>query len=115
MKAGRLITLACPGGCGRAMRVERSAHDYPEAMRVEILCDECGDGSFGIPRYYDRRGEEITRAMEDDEYPAPKCARCSDTGWIAGDPVAGISGEPCGCDEDWSEAATVDAAQEGGR
>jgi hypothetical protein len=29
----------------------------------------------------------------------PKCERCSDTGWIQGDPVFGISDEPCGCAE----------------
>lgn len=33
----------------------------------------------------------------------PKCSRCGDTGWLDGDPVAGISDEPCGCDENWEE------------
>lgn len=26
-----------------------------------------------------------------------------DTGWLEGDPVRGISDEPCGCDENWEE------------
>lgn len=33
----------------------------------------------------------------------PKCSRCGDTGWLGGDPVRGISDEPCGCDENWEE------------
>lgn len=32
-----------------------------------------------------------------------KCKRCGDTGWLDGDPVRGISEEPCGCDENWQE------------
>jgi hypothetical protein len=41
----------------------------------------------------------------------PKCERCSDTGWIQGDPVFGISDEPCGCAEAVDAlAARLDAA-----
>jgi hypothetical protein len=29
----------------------------------------------------------------------PRCERCGDSGWIEGDPVAGISDEPCGHDD----------------
>jgi ribosomal protein S27AE len=32
-----------------------------------------------------------------------KCKRCGDTGWLQGDPILGISDEPCGCDENWEE------------
>ena len=44
------------------------------------------------------------RERQDGFRPAgPKCKRCGDTGWLDGDPVRGISGEPCGCDENWEE------------
>lgn len=33
----------------------------------------------------------------------PRCKRCGDTGWLPGDPILGISEEPCGCDENWEE------------
>jgi hypothetical protein len=32
-----------------------------------------------------------------------RCPRCNDTGWLDGDPLRGISDEPCGCDENWEE------------
>lgn len=42
-----------------------------------------------------------------DQPDAARCERCSDSGWIQGDPVRGISDEPCGCDE----ASTVTAGE----
>lgn len=72
-------------------------------------CDEC-DAWVEFSRHIPR--EKPTTPLAGFELVRPKCERCGDTGWITGDPVAGVSGEPCGCDEDWSEAETVDAAQE---
>ena len=37
------ILLRCPD-CKREMEVQRDEHDYPEAVRVEVRCDECGAG-----------------------------------------------------------------------
>lgn len=48
-----------------ARLVARGPFDYPEAVRLELLCDECGDGGFDEPFYFDRNGEHIVRDIED--------------------------------------------------
>lgn len=58
------IPLLCPE-CGMARLVARGPFDYPEAVRLELLCDECGDGGFDEPFYFDRNGEHIVRDIED--------------------------------------------------
>jgi hypothetical protein len=42
----------------------------------------------------------IDAFLAPDSASGPKCERCGDTGWIQGDPVAGISDEPCGCEHE---------------
>lgn len=37
----------------------------------------------------------------------PRCERCGDSGWIDGDPVAGIADEPCGHDDMPADQPTV--------
>ena len=53
-------------------------------------------------------------ATPDPTEAAPRCERCGDTGWIQGDPIVGISDEPCGCDEKWDDDATTDQQSVGG-
>ena len=43
------------------MEVQRDEHDYPEAVRVEVRCDECDDGDFAEVCQYDAAGKHITR------------------------------------------------------
>lgn len=65
------IAILCPD-CGNAARVPRTAHDYPEAVRLEVQCGECGQGNFPEPFYFDRAGEHITRDP-DDVLPVREC------------------------------------------
>ena len=55
-----MIFLVCPD-CKRAMEVKRDESDYPEAVRVEVRCDECDDGDFSEVCQYDANGKHITR------------------------------------------------------
>lgn len=54
------ILLRCPE-CKREMEVQRDEHDYPEAVRLEVRCDECDDGDFAEVCQYDAAGKHITR------------------------------------------------------
>lgn len=54
------IALLCPE-CGCAYRTPREPYDYPEAVRIELLCIDCAGGDFTESCYYDRAGEHITR------------------------------------------------------
>ena len=54
------ILLRCPD-CKREMEVQRDEHDYPEAVRVEVRCEECDDGDFAEVCHYDAAGKHITR------------------------------------------------------
>lgn len=49
---------------------------------------------------------EDIEGVTDSAPAAPRCERCGDSGWIQGNPVIGISDEPCGCDE--RDASTAD-------
>ena len=66
-----------------------------KSRSVKEICRRCGgNGEYeesdgGVPVF------------------AAPCDRCGGSGWIAGDPVAGIADEPCGCDEDWGDTSTV--------
>lgn len=54
------ILLRCPY-CKREMEAERADTDYPEAVRLEVRCDNCDDGGFDETMYYDAAGKHITR------------------------------------------------------
>lgn len=54
------ILLCCPY-CERQMEVERIEHDYPEAVRVEVRCEQCDDGGFAEVMHFDVAGKHITR------------------------------------------------------
>ena len=54
------IELRCPD-CKKTLTVKRDEHDYPEAVRVEVRCDECDDGDFAEVCHYDADGKHITR------------------------------------------------------
>jgi len=54
------IDLHCPK-CKRTMSVERQDTDYPEAVRLEVTCNECDDGDFAESFYYDSAGKHIIR------------------------------------------------------
>lgn len=59
-------------------------------MKLLEACDVSDDCQYGT----------LSTAFVRDlvrEAVGPKCERCHDTGWIQGDPVIGISDEPCGC------------------
>lgn len=58
------IALLCPE-CGAACRTPREPYDYPEAVRLEVLCAECARGDFAESCYYDRADEHITRDPEE--------------------------------------------------
>jgi len=67
-RVGRLL-LRCPK-CRRTQHTDRQEHDYPEAVRLEIVCPECDDGDFHEPFYYDENGKHICR--DPDETPNAK-------------------------------------------
>jgi len=52
--------LRCPK-CGKQKTTKRQPEDYPEAVRMEIVCPKCDDGDFHEPFYYDADGTHITR------------------------------------------------------
>ena len=54
------ILLRCPD-CKREIEVHRNEHDYPEAVRMEVRCEECHDGDFAEACQYDAAGKHITR------------------------------------------------------
>lgn len=57
--SGRM-PLRCPK-CDRATTVARHRWDYPEAVRMELLCPSCSNGDFAEPFYFDAAGKHITR------------------------------------------------------
>lgn len=57
---GDKILLRCPD-CKREMMVDRDYTDYPEAVRVEVRCDNCDDGDFSEICHYDEAGNHIIR------------------------------------------------------
>lgn len=54
------IELRCPK-CKRWQWVARDPTDYPEAVRVEVTCNDCDDGDFAEVMHYDVDGKHITR------------------------------------------------------
>jgi hypothetical protein len=38
----------------------RDKHDPPKAVLVHIQCAECNGGDFDTPRYFDKRGRELS-------------------------------------------------------
>ena len=63
VNVGRLL-LRCPK-CGRSQATDRQENDYPEAVRLEIVCPKCDDGDFHEPFYYDAQGKHIYRDPEE--------------------------------------------------
>lgn len=43
------------------MLVDRDKTDYPEAILIEVTCDQCDDGDFAEVFQYDAKGQHITR------------------------------------------------------
>jgi hypothetical protein len=58
------IAILCPE-CGEAAMTPRQPYDYPEAVRLEVLCGECAGGDFAESCYYDRDDKHITRDPDD--------------------------------------------------
>lgn len=69
---------------------------FPEALKYCDFCTRTFRTIAGLRTHALRMHKAEIAA-------GPKCKRCGDTGWLDGDPVRGISGEPCGCDENWEE------------
>jgi hypothetical protein len=59
-----VIPILCPE-CGNAALTPRQPYDYPEAVRLEVLCGECAGGDFAESCYYDRADNHITRDPDD--------------------------------------------------
>lgn len=55
-----VLLLRCPK-CRKEMQVDRMPHDYPEAVRLEIACEDCNHGDFDESCYFDAAGKHITR------------------------------------------------------
>lgn len=71
---------------------------FPESLKWCDFCNKSFRTLAGLRNHAVRM-----HAAEMDRAKGMKCRRCGDTGWLEGDPVRGISGEPCGCDEKWEE------------
>jgi hypothetical protein len=54
------LLLRCPK-CRKEMQIERLPHDYPEAERLEVACEDCNRGDFEECCYFDSAGKHITR------------------------------------------------------
>ena len=54
------IRINCPK-CKRTELVKRESCDYPDAVRIDIVCPRCWDGDFSEDFYYDKKGNHITR------------------------------------------------------
>ena len=54
------MELRCPK-CGKQKSTERLPEDYPEAVRLEVMCPDCNAGDFDEPVYYDAHGNHIVR------------------------------------------------------
>lgn len=68
-ECGCWMELRCPK-CGKKKSTAREPYDYPEAVRMEIICPKCDDGDFHEPFYYDARGRHITRDPDRPEHDA---------------------------------------------
>ena len=71
---------------------------FPDALRQCDFCTRTFRTVAGLRTHALRM-----HPLETAPNKRPKCSRCGDTGWLDGDPVRGISDEPCGCDENWEE------------
>lgn len=54
------ILLTCRK-CPKIVRAKREPTDYPEAVRLETLCDDCDRGDGAELVYFDAQGNHITR------------------------------------------------------
>jgi len=52
------ITVECPT-CGKKVRSPRQDYDYPEAVRMRLVCPDCWDGDFDDPTYFDAMGKVV--------------------------------------------------------
>ncbi len=59
------IELRCTKCSRPPMMVARQDTDYPEAVRIETVCDKCDDGDFAETFHYDAAGNHITRDPKD--------------------------------------------------
>ena len=76
--------------------------DQTELERLKAEMDAAWEAAWVAWEAADA-AEAAYEALEAEIEAGPKCKRCGDTGWLDGDPVRGISDEPCGCDENWEE------------
>lgn len=54
-----MIRLSCPQ-CGKTVDTPRDPDtDPPNAVRMEMSCEECGAGGFDLVDYFDAAGEWI--------------------------------------------------------
>lgn len=69
---------------------------FPESLKHCDFCSRAFRTVAGLRTHALRMHKAAIEA-------GPQCKRCGDTGWLDGDPVRGISDEPCGCNENWEE------------
>lgn len=55
------IELRCPRCNRKPEMIDREPTDYPEAVRIEIVCMTCDDGESSETFQYDADGNHITR------------------------------------------------------
>jgi C4-type Zn-finger protein len=53
------IRLTCPE-CGKALDTERADYDPPNAVSMEMKCEECNYGGFENIHYFDATGNEVS-------------------------------------------------------
>jgi hypothetical protein len=71
---------------------------FPESLNWCDWCNKSFRTLAGLRNHAVRmHAAEMYRAKN------VKCHRCGDTGWLEGNPISGISDEPCGCDEKWEK------------
>jgi hypothetical protein len=70
----KLVTLECPK-CKRTMPgCAKEDTDPPSAARVVIICNNCDDGDFHEPAFFDAEGREVPwheGLAADDTLPSP--------------------------------------------
>jgi len=75
---------------------------FPESLKWCDYCNKSFRTLAGLRNHCVRmHAAEMDRARS--KSAERICTRCGGTGWLQGDPIRGISDEPCGCDENWEE------------